>query len=465
MSGEEHVPPEDWLHKAIRDFDENYDNTLQIPKREGGREYSAFDLYDDQKEIVTVVMEKLHEWLYTENYADFKPLRMVLNGAGGSGKSVVINTIVTMMRQMFNSNDVVKVVAPTGTAAFNVGGETLHHLLKERVTKTDYTPFGMSIENRKNLVKKFSSLIALICDERSLLTSRLLGTTEQKISETLYNGFLNELSWGGLPIVILVGDDYQLPGIGEGSLDALYSTSPSKMTQKGRDAFLETARFVMELKSNKRLDSTKTRQKELMDRIRIAEDIRESDIEKIMSLSLENIKDEHGPNIVSEIEKEAIYLFYKNDKRIRKNLERVAMACSPDNPVAICRSMSYGTKTGKGINSHFDNKDTPSAALICRGCKVALDGRNYNPLWGLHNGACGTVIEIVFSEHKSSEDGVTALKDTNPNYGHLPDYVVVDFPQYCGPPWDPDNPTVSEISLDKNFRVGKYHLMVIIYVF
>jgi len=413
-----------------------------LPVKDGGGDYTALDLYDDQKEIVTVIMQKLHEWLYTDDYATFKPLRMVLNGAGGSGKSVVINTIVTMMRQMFNSNDVIKVVAPTGTAAFNVGGETLHHMLQERVSKTDYTPFGMSHQSRKRLVKKFSSLIALICDERSLLTSRLLGTTEQKVSETIFNGFLNDMSWGGLPILVLVGDDYQLPGIGEGSLDALYSLSPSKMTQRGRNVFLETARFVMELKSNKRLDSTKLQQQELMERVRVAEDIREHDIDKIMSLSLETMRDKHGPKIVEAIEKEAIYLFYKNDKRIRKNLERVAAACSKTNPVAICRSVSYGTKTGKGINSHFDNKDTPSAALLCRGCKVALDGRNFNPIWGLHNGACGTVIEIVFRDHPITGSPKNEHIQTNPNYGHLPDYVVVDFPQYCGPPWDVDNPTV-----------------------
>jgi predicted GTPase len=48
---------------------------------------------------------------------------MTIMGAAGTGKSVLINTLVTVLRVMFDDNDVVHVAAPTGTAAFNVGGE------------------------------------------------------------------------------------------------------------------------------------------------------------------------------------------------------------------------------------------------------------------------------------------------------------------------------------------------------
>jgi hypothetical protein len=48
-----------------------------------------------------------------------------VRGAAGTGKSYIINTIVSYLRRMFGDNDVVHVLAPTGTAAFNVIGETL----------------------------------------------------------------------------------------------------------------------------------------------------------------------------------------------------------------------------------------------------------------------------------------------------------------------------------------------------
>ncbi len=63
---------------------------LHIPLKEDGTEYGVDMLYEDQKEIVTIVFDTLHEFLTMDNLGDFKPLRLIINGQGGSGKSVVI---------------------------------------------------------------------------------------------------------------------------------------------------------------------------------------------------------------------------------------------------------------------------------------------------------------------------------------------------------------------------------------
>jgi hypothetical protein len=55
----------------------------------------------------------------------FIPLRLTVRGAAGTGKSFIINTIVSYLRRMFGDNYVVHVLAPTGIAAFNVLGEAL----------------------------------------------------------------------------------------------------------------------------------------------------------------------------------------------------------------------------------------------------------------------------------------------------------------------------------------------------
>jgi hypothetical protein len=46
---------------------------------------------------------------------------------------------------------------------------------------------------------------------------------------------------------------------------------------------------------------------------------------------------------------------------------------------------------------------------------------NIEPKWGLYNGAIGTVVDIVYHQGE------------NPNNGHLPKVVVVDFKHYRGP--------------------------------
>jgi hypothetical protein len=63
---------------------------------------------------------------------------------------------------------------------------------------------------------------------------------------------------------------------------------------------------------------------------------------------------------------------------------------------------------------------------ICQGAKVQISGKNYEPDWGLFNGAVGKVQEIVY------------LKDESPLDGTLSKFIIVEFPDYCGPHWIQD---------------------------
>jgi len=189
----------------------------------------------------------------------------------------------------------------------------------------------------------------------------------------------------------------------------------------------------MELNGSKRMQASESASKAMLGRIRKGEDITEGDVSKLMSLHMETMKEKHGLDVVKEIEDRALFLFYTNAKRIRHNFERLSMFCSEENPVAVLRSTSTGSNAGKGYKHHFDGPLKP-CAFLCKGCKVAIEDVNYVPEWGLHNGACGTVDEIIFKE------------GCNPNHGDFPEYVIIDFPLYCGPTWDKNNPTVSSFA-------------------
>jgi hypothetical protein len=57
------------------------------------------------------------------------PIRATIMGCGGAaGKLYIINTLLTIIRNMTRSNATLLVGAPSGAAAFNVQGSTLHHL-------------------------------------------------------------------------------------------------------------------------------------------------------------------------------------------------------------------------------------------------------------------------------------------------------------------------------------------------
>jgi hypothetical protein len=445
------VHPNDWLRQTIAFHRNNADNdneTVDIPTTDDGKDYTIEMLKTDQLHVFVTVMSKIKEFIETDDLSRFKPLRAILNGFGGSGKSLVTNTIVAYLRKMFMYNNVAKVAAPTGTAAFNVGGETLHRLFGIKVSHDEYDDSHQTVKKRQDLIRKFKCLMCLIIDERSLLQSKDLGAAEQVLQDYIYGGGpLSTESWGGVPVVLLVGDDFQLKGVGEGALAALSSTSGGKMTHKGRQALLTCADFVMELSTSKRLNQASMDQADLMSRLRMGRDITEADVSKLLSLHLREMELKHGKEFIDEIDKEAIYLFYTNEKRIRHNLIMLGKQSQKDTPVAMIKPRCTSACAAKAISRHFDS-ETPLTTFMTIGSKVALD-RNFEPLWGLHNGACGTIEEIVYE------------KGHSPNNGQLPSYVVVQFPLYCGPSWDKDSPKsvpipMSELICNKGCCCRRY---------
>ena len=125
---------------------------------------------------------------------------------------------------------------------------------------------------------------------------------------------------------------------------------------------------------------------------------------------------------LKKIKEEAIYLFYTNEKHYKHNLQQLVSVNSMTNPTAIIKSIGTGNK-GKAIASHFLNK-APGSTMLCLGAIVSSQGCIFQPLWGLHNGACSTVQEIIYDT------------DDNPNSGQQPKYVVTRFPHYISPTWN-----------------------------
>lgn len=428
------IPCREWLSHAIAKNDIEEKRGVSIPLKYDKTEYTIDGLYPDQRAIVGVVMETLWRWLEADNLADFRPLRMTINGGGGSGKSVVIHTIVTLMRKMFDCDDVVRVVAPTGSAAFNVGGTTIHNLVGENANEGEYIPNEMKAAAKTRLVKRFKVLLALIVDERSLATTKLIGTANRKITETLYEGRQTRRSdWGGVPIVIFSGDDFQLPCIGKGALQVLTNKSGGRMEQLGRQSLLDASQLVMDLTTSKRINQDKKEDMDLMAGLRVAteKELPQKYVERLMGLHLDAMKAKHGEEVVEEAIKGFTHIFYRNEDKMLHNMRQIAKDCSPDNPIARMQLVSRGNNNGKGRQNHFGRNKPPETSMFCVGSLCSIQGQNFCPSWGLHNHACGVVEELVYKE------------GDNPNNGDLPDYIVVRFPHYCGPAWDKNDPKVS----------------------
>jgi hypothetical protein len=142
--------------------------TLDIPTQKDGSEYLLKDLSKQQQAVVLASIDTIVKFL--NNGTQYKPLRATVMGCGGTGKSFIINTIISIVRTMTQLNDSILVGAPTGAAAFNVQGSTLHRLLGINVGRPEDI---LSETIKENIKSRLTNLLCLMIDERSMLSSKI----------------------------------------------------------------------------------------------------------------------------------------------------------------------------------------------------------------------------------------------------------------------------------------------------
>ena len=409
-------------------------DTLRIPtlynkKKNKHEHYKLKNLNKDQFHIAYYILKKVQEWLNLSKKSKqecekFEPLRMTVLGQSGTGKSRLINTLVSVIRKMFQNNNSVHVAAPTGAAAHAVNGQTIHRIFSVNTGKD--TELGSSA--KENLGKLLETTIALFFDERSMISQNVLGAAEMNISNTAHNFGHESEDWGGIPVVVIFGDDYQLPSIEPGAIDC-FSTSKNETIGKktnGKRHFLILAKTVMELKEIMRQQQQEVLFIKILKNIRIGNASNE-EIAILMSLHLSDHRFSEEDR--KKIRENAMCIFANKAPMQEHNRQKLKEQNSEDNPVArIHTTTTTQNKKYRGITKHFARQQMQSTAIpavvnICRGARVQLTGKNFEPDWGLYNGSIGTVKEIVFN------------KNSNPLDGTQPEYVIVDFPQYCGPQW------------------------------
>ena len=141
-----------------------------------------------------------------------RPYRVFLSGPGGVGKSHVIslvhNDTVKMLRlsgHMEPDDVAVLLTAPTGVAAFNIQGMTLHSALVLGTTNATSKPLAQDKLN--TLRTKLSNLQLLIIDEVSMVGSNMLLQIHKRLQQL--KGANSSCMFGNISI-LAVGDLFQL---------------------------------------------------------------------------------------------------------------------------------------------------------------------------------------------------------------------------------------------------------------
>jgi hypothetical protein len=131
---------------------------------------------------------------------------LYVGGEGGVGKSQIIRAIVAAM-DLIHRRDEVILMAPTGAAADAIGGSTYHTSLG--ISLNRYRQGGVSPRVRRLWARK----TVMIIDEISMVDLAALSiiNTHCKIARSLDRSSTD--LFGGLPVVILMGDFHQFPPV------------------------------------------------------------------------------------------------------------------------------------------------------------------------------------------------------------------------------------------------------------
>jgi len=452
---------EDWMQNMRDSFystlsrQASSKTNLVIPMRKDGKEYSI-DGNRQQKRIVSMVVDTVMKFL--TNDPSYKPLRATIMGCGGTGKSYVVNSIISMIRKLTSCNDSVQISAPSGAAAYNVQGSTIHRLLHVSVKSPERK---ISDRVKGLLIKQLERLLVLMIDERSQVSSKVLAAAERHVRECIYKGQNSTECFGGLPVVLLFGDDYQLmPIMEEGAIQGYAKRqegaeqhitnkmSPDQLLKyHGSYLFTEVmTEHVFFLTKNYRVKCK--RFKKLLHRVRLGQPT-QADALNIMKMHLTYYEsDQKFMDFIKNHEK-TIYLYTNNADKDKKNNEKLVEVSKRLNvPVARLECWFDTNKLQNGKErrakvSHFDRDSYVAHTDICVGSKVSIKSVNFLPEVGLYNGAIGSVIEIVYNNNP--------IGPNDKQHDHLPDYVVVNFPHLNLPdyirPWDLNHPTVSTAAL------------------
>ena len=158
---------------------------------------------------MSLVLHTLYS--FVENPQDYHPLRLVVSGTAGTGKSYVIKCLQRLVRQVFVANDVIQVITPTGNFAYLVQGGTAYSSPTGGRSCNELTvPLGPVPEK---IQKRCQNLKVLVGDEQSMFEHTTMGLMEQHARYAINRlGNTDEL-WGGIPVVVFMGDDVQLPPV------------------------------------------------------------------------------------------------------------------------------------------------------------------------------------------------------------------------------------------------------------
>jgi ATP-dependent DNA helicase PIF1 len=159
-----------------------------------GPEIIKTSVYSSPRKTTERAVGLNEEQLRIVKWIESSGANTLVTGQAGTGKSTLLHYLVTSTARR------VAVCAPTGVAALNAGGTTIHRLFR-----FDIGVLGHKVLKNPPVLREID---LLVIDEVSMLTADLMDAIDRSLRETRDSG----APFGGVQVV-LIGDLYQLPPV------------------------------------------------------------------------------------------------------------------------------------------------------------------------------------------------------------------------------------------------------------
>ncbi|XP_053378668.1 uncharacterized protein LOC128548229 [Mercenaria mercenaria] len=332
----------------------------------------------EQRSVFQCVLEWCHKILLpTDNSVD--PLHIFVTGGAGTGKSHLIKAIHNMVCRELKvpgnepSKPTILLMAPTGTAAFNIGGCTVHSsfLLPTKITEI-YRKLSDSTCNQLRV--QLCQLKVVVIDEISMVSLKAFNYIDKRLQQIKDSS----QPFGGIS-VIAVGDLYQLRPFGKYVFDSFSDIMQNLAGLTWQELFtIFELKQIMRQKDDIEFAS-------LLNRLRTGQHT-SADIQTLQARNIDTTDSQYNPD--------ALHIFSRNKRSDAHNNDRlkelqqpiISMTRRERRPAALKDFIVPDNPTHTG--------EISKTIELCKDARVMII-RNIDVTDGLVNGAQGTIVDFL----------------------------------------------------------------------
>jgi hypothetical protein len=373
-------------------------------------------LNDRQWRAYLIVAQKFleNEELLRQKEPIQTPLRLLLTGPGGTGKTHVVKALQKLMSK-YGAEHKLRLLAPTGSAAQGIDASTVHKSLGMQVRKkrnakgTNIEDWFVEMSKAKQfeLETDWKDIEYVFVDEVSLIGADLNARIDQVLRQVKGND-----DWYGRVNMIFAGDFCQYPPVQALPIyEPITSSSRSKgqqdiMNRLGRLAW-KSINAVVELTEQMRMKSD-PEYGECVARLRLRE-CTEEDVSLFNSRILRSPRNPAGVRLSPSESNEATAIVADNRTRQHLNKLKAETRFSEADLVICAARDTYHDGTALSLEAqrvHIDRdygsqskSPLPSIIPLAIGMRVVLRRRNISPELKISNGSTGILLRVFTSQY------------------------------------------------------------------